>query len=229
MLLSKRFYGVSRLCCCVLSVIIILLCAGLSSSCAQAYGAVRLQVKCYMVYCTASPDGEGNGDIGTAVRAYGGAGYNFSYDGTDYVAVGCFMLKGEAQDFVQKLDVVGFSADVKELSEHRFELYNYSAAQNAEGYTETLKQLYELIRELCGIAEALDYRGGEGEARSRLVVIAQDMSALLAENEGNCFTPPLARLSVLAADCAYRRLLYARDVRYLQMGVADVLFNTRLT
>ena len=183
-------------------------------------GVIKRRVRWYVAYC----EGYASHDV----TAMGGAGYNLSYRGNDYVAAACFEFIGDAENYAAGMSDRGIECRVITCERLNFSLTTYNASQSSELYGTILDDLNEACRSAGEAAARAEGGGGVAAAREAVADVNRGLTALLYGAPG-CFTAPLARLCFLAADCAYSDVLFIREVRFLQLAIADVLMNITLS
>ncbi len=182
-------------------------------------GEIRRRVRFYVVCADAGP---------AAVMAAGGAGYELCWRGNNYIAAACFPFVGDAENYAAGMSARGIECSVRECERISFSLTTYHASQNAAEYENAIDLLCSACADIGGIAACMESGGDAAEARAGLAKTTDAFVAMLG-GAGDCFTAPLAKLSYLASDCAYSDVLLAREVRFLQLAVADVLLNITLS
>lgn len=199
----------------VCAVILLCMCVAFSA-CGEN---IKRRVRFYVVYSTATA---------AAVRGLGGAACDFNYDGKIYTAAACFQFIGDAQNYAEGMGRRGVSCGVLTCERLSFRLTTYSASSHAARYEHIIDSLNTTCVTVGEVALSLEGGGDKTAARAELSVVTQNFANLL-DGSSDCFTAPLARLCYLAADCAYSDLLFVWEVRRLQLAVADILFNIRLS
>lgn len=166
--------------------------------------------------------------VSSAVSNYGGAGYILEYDGEFYVTVSCYYAENDAKTVCESLKRRDLQCEVLEVSTDEYALKSASARQNAQLYLGNLNTLQSLSALAYECANALDTGVyGQSNAKSVISDIGNALEGLLTANEENCFSTELRRL---IAECrnAGGGYVYSKDMRKLQIAIADVIINAKL-
>lgn len=162
-----------------------------------------------------------------AVSSYGGAGYILELDGEYFITVSCYYTESDANAVCdslarRELDCFVLKRQTKEYSLPR------SASRNAELYRGNLNTLTSLSSLAYACANKLD-TGEYSQSNARQVVsdILKSLKTLQSANSGNCFSDELRRLVTICED-AGNGIIYSKDLRKLQIAIADTVINIEL-
>lgn len=217
--LSLRFFIGAVTTIVVLSALLFAGCSG---------GAIRLVARFFIVYCYNVSSAYASDNLTSAVQSAGGAGYELTYNGREYVCYAAYSLQGEAFARAASLTRTGLECGVITLSHTEFEIESYYASRHAKLYERTLIQIKDAAEEGERAAELMS-AGKDADARRNLSDVASVLRATLTDNVATCFTAPLVRLANKCEWCASNIVVLTRDVYEFQLMAVDVLFNTPLT
>ena len=165
--------------------------------------------------------------VSGAVSSYGGAGYILEYDDNFYVTVACYYDDGNAKTVCESLK----QRDVNcEVIENTTEEYAIASASNANNklYLGNLNTLQSLTTLAYGCANAMDLgEYGQTQAKSVISNIQNTLKGLLTSNADNCFSGEIRRLIAECTD-ASEGYVYSKDLRRLQIAIADAIINVKL-
>lgn len=167
------------------------------------------------------------GSISGAVSSYGGAGYILEYGNEFYVTVSCYYDEDAAKTVCNNLKRRDLDCDVIKISTDDYTVKSASAANN-NLYLGNLTTLQSLTTLAYGCANAID-TGKYGQAQAKNVIkdIQSALKGLLQSNPDNCFTAHLRRLIAECTDAA-EGYVYSKDIRRLQIAIADTVININL-
>ena len=165
--------------------------------------------------------------VSDAVSSYGGAGYILELDGEYFITVSCYYSESDAnavRDSLSKRELNCFvlKKETKEYSLPR------SAGKNAELYKGNLNTLTSLSSLAYTCANKLDTgEYSQANAKRILADLLTGINSLQNANAGNCFSSELNRLCTICED-AGKGIIYSKDLRKLQIAIADTVINIEL-
>lgn len=192
------------------------------------YGSkLKYTTRFYFVCYAMEENSISAGSISSAVSAYGGAGYIIEYRGKYYITVSCYYEEKDAENVCRELKDRNLQCSVLKIETNSYLLKTSNAKKNAELYKGNLNTLYSLSRMAYDCANALDTgEYSQGNAKSVIADIKSGLNSLYA-NTSNCFTVELNRLTAECEDAA-GGIIYSKDLRKLQIAIADTIINIRL-
>lgn len=196
---------------------------------ASCHGAKLKFKTCFYFVCYAMEDNSiSAGSISSAVSAYGGAGYILEHGGKYYVTVSCYYEEKDAENVCRELKDRNLFCSVLKIETKEYRLKTSDAKKHAELYRGNLNTLNSLSRLAYDCANALD-TGEYNQSKAKAVIadIKSGLNSLLSANENNCFTAELRRL-IAECDDAAGGIVYSKDLRKLQIAIADTIINTEL-
>lgn len=165
--------------------------------------------------------------ISDAVSSYGGAGYILELDGEYFITVSCYYSENDAnavRDSLarRKLDCFVLKKEITEYPLPR------SASKNAELFRGNLNTLTSLSSLAYACANKLD-TGEYSQANAKQVIsdLLKGLKSLQNANMSNCFSNELKRLTIICED-AGSGIVYSKDLRKLQIAIADTVINIEL-
>ncbi len=166
--------------------------------------------------------------ISSAVSEYGGAGYILEYDDTFYVTVACYYTENDAEKICDNLKKRNLNCSVLKIEKETYALQSDTANKCAELYRGNLNTLNSLSTLAYECANALD-TGEYNQSKATAVVssIKSGLNGLLSANTDNCFTQNLRRLCAECNDVS-GGYIYSKDMRRLQIAIADAVINAEL-
>lgn len=165
--------------------------------------------------------------ISGAVSSYGGAGYILEYGDDFYVTVACYYDDNDATAVCESLKRRDLDCEVVKIETEEYKVANASNANNAL-YLGNLNTLQSLSTLAYGCANALDTgEYGQTQAKSVIADIQNALKGLLNANPDNCFSAQIRRLIAECAD-AGEGYVYSKDLRRLQIAIADSIINAKL-
>ncbi len=193
------------------------------------YGSkLKYTTRFYFVCYAMEENSISAGSISSAVSAYGGAGYIIEYRGKYYITVSCYYEEKDAENVCRELKDRNLQCSVLKIETNSYLLKTSNAKKNAELYKGNLNTLYSLSRMAYDCANALDTgEYSQGNAKSVIADIKSGLNSLYNANTSNCFTVELNRLAAECEDAA-GGIIYSKDLRKLQIAIADTIINIRL-
>ena len=199
--------------------------------CAATCSAATLDFEttfCFVCY-RAPENSISAGSLSGTVSSYGGAGYILNHDGDYYVTVSCYYSQNDAETVCANLKRKELDCSVLVATTEKYRLTNGYAKRNSKLYEGNLNTLNSLSRLAYDCANGLDTgEFSQGKANEVISAIRSGLSGLSAANTDNCFTDILKRLDT---ECDDRQggFIYSKDMRYIQIAIADVIINAELS
>ncbi len=168
------------------------------------------------------------GSISNAVSNYGGAGYVLEYDGAFFVTVSCYYTERDAKSVCESLKRRDLECEVLKIETDEYALKSTAARKNAQLYTGNLNTLNSLSTLAYECANALDTGTySQSKAKSVLASLESGLKGLLNANSENCFSTAIRRL---LTECKNLEgsYIYSKDMRKLQIVIADSIINAEL-
>ncbi|MDE6868405.1 MAG: hypothetical protein K2J83_04605, partial [Clostridia bacterium] len=166
--------------------------------------------------------------LSSAVSSYGGAGYILDYDGNYYVTVSCYYDEKDANTVCDSLKRRDLDCTVLSVTTKSYPVQSYSAKRNAklyQGNLNTLNSLSILAYECANGLDTGEYN--QSKAKDVLSAIKNGLIGLKNANTDNCFTNVLENL-IDECDDLDGGYLFSKDLRYLQIAIADKIINAEL-
>lgn len=200
----------------VLTTVIICICA---ASCSGE--KLDFKTAYYFICYRIADNSVSAGSISDTVASYGGAGYVLYHENNYYVTVSCYYAENEAKSVCAGLKKREFDCFVLEKKTESYKLKSSYAKKNAELYKGNLNTLNSLSRLAYDCANGLDTGlYGQSEAKEILGEIKKGIYGLCGFNTDNCFTRPLNELKDICEEKS-GGYVYAKNMRYLQIAIAD--------
>lgn len=202
----------------------ILICI-LTLSCST--NTVTFETTFYFVCYSTEDNAISASSVSNTVSSYGGAGYILEYNGAYYVTVACYYKQNDAEKVCESLKKRDLNCQVLEVSTDEYPLTSTSAATKKLylGNLNTLQSLSSLAYECANKLDTGEYN--QSKAKSVIEDIGSGINGLLSANTDNCFSSDLRRLK---AECneAGEGYVYSKDLRKLQIAIADTIINIKL-
>lgn len=165
--------------------------------------------------------------ISDAVSSYGGAGYILELDGEYYVTLSCYYLESDANAVRDSLARRELSCFVlkKETKEYSLPRSAENMAAHYRGNLNTLTSLSSIAYTCANKLDTGEY--SQANAKQVLTDILKGLQSLQSVNSGNCFSNELRRLVTVCED-AGNGIIYSKDLRKLQIAIADTVINIKL-
>jgi len=165
--------------------------------------------------------------VSDAVSSYGGAGYILEYGDAYYVTVACYYEDDDANTVCESLKRRDVDCEVIKIDTDEYAVANSSNANN-ELYLGNLNTLQSLTTLAYGCANAIDTgEYGQTQAKSVIADVKNTLNGLLNANTDNCFSGELRRLIAECTDVS-EGYVYSKDLRRLQIAIADSIINIKL-
>ena len=165
--------------------------------------------------------------VSDAVSSYGGAGYILEHGNSFFVTVACYYNDNDAKTVCESLKKRDLDCEVVEISTDEYTVAGTSNANN-KLYLGNLNTLQSLTSLAYGCANALDTgEYGQGQAKSVIYDVQSTLKGLLTANPDNCFSGQIRRLIAECADVS-EGYVYSKDLRRLQIAIADTIINVKL-
>lgn len=165
--------------------------------------------------------------VSDAVSSYGGAGYILEHDNVFFVTVACYYNENDAKSVCESLKRRDLNCEVVEISTDEYGIASASTAQN-KLYLGNLNTLHSLTTLAYGCANSID-KGeyGQTQAKSVIANIQNTLKGLLTANPDNCFSGHIRRL-IAECENVSEGYVYSKDLRRLQIAIADTIINVKL-
>ena len=168
------------------------------------------------------------GSISSAVSEYGGAGYILEHNGNYYITVSCYYNREDADKICENLKAKNLTCSVLKIETSDYALKTENAKKNSVLYKGNLNTLHSLSVLAYNCANELDTGSySQNNAKNVIADIINGLNGLLKANENNCFTVEIKRLQALCDDAA-GGFIYSKDLRKLQIAIADTVINISL-
>lgn len=202
--------------------VIICVFAAFSAAQTLAFGAVY-----YFVCYSTEENSVSASSLSDAVSSYGGAGYVLCYDGKYYVTIACYYETNDAETVCASLKRRGLNCTALTVKTEEYKIRSFGAKNKKLflGNLNTLDSLTRIAYECANNLDTGDY--SQTTAKSVLNDIYGTLCGLKGLNAENCFTSELDRLLLLCEDIG-GGYIYSKDVRKLQIAVADTIINIEL-
>lgn len=165
--------------------------------------------------------------ISGAVSNYGGAGYILEYNDAFFVTVACYYDDKDAKTVCESLKKRDMECEVVKISTDEYSVAGNSSANNKLylGNLNTLQSLTTLAYNCANAIDTGEY--GQTQAKSVIADIRNTLNGLLTANADNCFSGELRRL-IAECDNVSEGYVYSKDLRRLQIAIADSIINIKL-
>ena len=165
--------------------------------------------------------------VADAVSSYGGAGYILELDGEYYITVSCYYSESDAKSVRDSLARRELNCFVLKKETNEYSL-PASAKKNIGLYRGNLNTLTSLSSLAYTCANKLD-TGEYSQANAKQVSadILRGLRSLQTANADNCFSNELRRLVTICED-AGNGIIFSKDLRKLQIAIADTVINIKL-
>lgn len=221
--MKRKFYQLAA-CLTALSAVII----ALAVIFAPRQARIDYTAEYYLVYYKIETDAHSASSVSSTVSGYGGAGYVLCYNGRYYITVACYYRENEARSVCSNLRTYGLDCEVLAAKVDGYKLNGREASVNANKYLGNLNTLDSLSRLCYEAANAADGGNcGQDALKSIVTDIKNSLCALVSQNTDNCFTEELDYLLTLCGDILYGTI-YPKELRSLQIAVADCILNIKL-
>ena len=165
--------------------------------------------------------------VSDAVSSYGGAGYILEHDDAFFVTVACYYTDDDANAVCESLKRRDLDCEVIKISTDEYTVAGTSNANN-KLYLGNLNTLQSLTSLAYGCANALDTgEYGQTQAKSVILDVQNTLKGLLTANPDNCFSGQIRRLIAECTDVS-EGYVYSKDLRRLQIAIADTIINVKL-
>lgn len=190
-----------------------------------AASSITFETSYYFVCYAIKDNSVSAGSISGAVSNYGGAGYILERGNEFYITVSCYYEEKDAQTVCESLKKRDLECSVLAVETGE---YSLRTSANAELYTGNLNTLNSLSVIAFGCANSLDL-GDCDQTRAKTVIsdIESGLKGLLNANRDNCFSSEIRRLIAICGDIS-EGYVYSKDLRKLQIAIADTVINIKL-
>lgn len=189
---------------------------------------IQFETEYYFVCYTIRDNALSADAISDTVSSYGGAGYVLEYDGNYYVTVACYYTENEANRVRQNLLKRGLNCSVLCIETDFYLIQSLGSQKKEQLYLGNLNTLYSLS-ELCyKCANGLDTgEYNQNSAKSVLNDVMSGLHGLKEANTENCFWGEIRRL-IAECEAVSEGFIYSKDMRKLQIAIADTIINIKL-
>lgn len=192
-------------------------------------GKLAFEKTYYFVYYRMSDNALSASSLSGTASSYGGAGYILNYNDNYYVTFSCYDKDDEAKTVCSNLKKRDLECDVLKIEIKNYKLQNRNAKNNQNlylGNLNTLNSLSSLAYECANGLDTGEY--SQDKAKGILSSIIGSLKGLLKNNENNCFTESI---NSLIDDCErlYGGYLLSKNMRYIQIAIADKILHAELT
>ena len=191
-------------------------------------GKLKFERTYYFVYYRMSDNILSASSLSEAVSSYGGAGYVFAHDNYYYATFACYKTQDEADQVISNLKKRDLECNALKVEIKNLRLQNRNAKKNRElylGNLNTLDSLYSLAYECANGLDTGNY--SQQKAKQILSSISDTLNGMLKNNSNNCFTQ---NIKSLIDDCDRAGgYLLSKNMRFIQISIADKILHTELT
>ncbi len=179
----------------------------------------------YFVCYRRSDNAVSAGSLSDTASSLGGAGYVLEYGGEYYVTLSCYYESEEAENVLATLKKKELDCFIKKIETSSFPLYG--SKKNKKLYEGNLNTLNSLSRLAYDCANGLDTGAySQSKAKGILSDIRDALNGLIKNNKNNGFSESLQSA---ADECGkFGGFLYAKNMRYMQIALADRIINAKL-
>ena len=192
-------------------------------------GKLKFKKTYYFVYYRMSDNELSASSLSQTVSNYGGAGYVLNYRDKYYVTFACYDKQDEAEAVCSNLKKRDLECDVLKIEIKEYKLQNRNAKKNQNLYLGNLNTLTSLSSLAYECANGLDTgEYSQDGAKQVLATISDTLRGLLKNNENNCFT---LSIKDLIENCENLQggYLLSKNMRYIQIAIADKILHAELT
>lgn len=182
----------------------------------------------YFVYYKLQFDAYSASSISSTVQSYGGAGYVLQSGEKYYITVACYYSQEDAQSVCENLKKQGLDCEVLCASVESYDLPTRNSVNNGNTYLGTLNTLDSLSHICYETANSID-AGDCDQAKAKTVLqdLRATLNGLLRADGTNCFTQEINYLITLCDDACFD-YIYSKNIRALQVAIADCILNVQL-
>lgn len=165
--------------------------------------------------------------ISGVVSSYGGAGYILEYNGDYLVTVACYYDSPSAERVCETLKRRDLDCRVVEITTDEYKVANADGADNKlfVGNLTTLQSLSTLAYDCANALDTGEY--GQTQAKGIIEDIKSALKGLLNANPENCFSGHIRKLIAECTD-AGEGYVYSKDMRRVQIAIADTIINVKM-
>lgn len=187
-------------------------------------GTINFEETYYFVCYRQSDNVISASSLSDTASNLGGAGYILKYGDNFYITLSCYYIEDEANDVCANLKKRELDCFVLKIETDEYKL---NGKGNKELYAGNFKTLNSLSRLAYDCANGIDTGAySQNKAKSILSNISDTLSGLLNTNKNNCFTESL-RNAINECD-KFGGYLYSKNMRYVQIALADIIINAEL-
>ena len=192
-------------------------------------GKLKFEQTFYFVYYRTSDNAISASSLAQTASNYGGAGYILNYKDNYYVTFSCYSKETEAKAVCSNLKRRDLECAVLKVEVKEYKLGNRTAKKNQKlylGNLNTLSSLSSLAYECANGLDTGEY--SQSKAKDILASITDTLNGLLKTNKNNCFTGILENL-VDECKRVNSGYLLSKNMRYVQIAIADKILHVQLT
>ena len=195
---------------------------------AQNNSKITFQTEYHFVCYTVRDNSISADAISDTVSSYGGAGYVLEYKGDYYVTVACYYTQTEANRVRQNLLKRGLNCSVLSVETDEYTIQTVGARDREKLFIGNLNTLYSLSHMCYECANGLD-TGEYNQSLTKGVLkdVMSGLNGLKLANSENCFSGEIRRL-LAECESVGDGYIYSKDMRKLQIAIADTVINIRL-
>ncbi|MDE6504498.1 MAG: hypothetical protein K2L42_01350 [Clostridia bacterium] len=198
----------------------------LSVSCTG--NVIRFKSAFYFVCYAVKDNAVSAGSVSDAVSSFGGAGYVLEYGNAYYITVSCYYTEQDAQTVCKGLKKRNLDCEVLAIEKDEYALQSIGAKSKTQLYTGNLNTLQSLSHMAYDCANALDTgEYSQNNAKAVVFSIENTINGLMKANADNCFSEHFRRLTK-ECEALKSGYIYSKDMRKLQIAVADTIINVNL-
>ena len=195
---------------------------------AQSSSKIIFQTEYHFVCYTVRDNSLSADAISDTVVSYGGAGYVLEYKGNYFVTVACYYTKAEANRVRQNLLKRGLNCSVLSVETDEYTIQSIGARDREKLFIGNLNTLYSLSQMCYECANGLDTgEYNQSLAKGVLKDVTSGLHGLKMANSENCFSGEIRRL-LSECEAVGDGYIYSKDMRKLQIAIADTIINIQL-
>lgn len=191
-------------------------------------GKITFETSFYFVCYRKSDNAVSAGSLSDTASSLGGAGYILYNKDSYYVTLSCYYTKDEADAVCSNLKKRDLDCTVLNIETNEYRLENQNAKNNQNLYIGNLNTLNSLSTLAYECANGLDTgEYSQSNAKQVLASIIDTLNGLKKNNENNCFTEIITS-AIEECESVRGGYLYSKNMRYIQIALADRIINARL-
>lgn len=212
-----------------LAVAIIVIVAFTAAICLSAVACpakkINFKAVFYVIYYSGAENEISVSALSETVESYGGAGYVLEYSDGFYVTVACYSDEQSAESVQAALKRRNLGCEILKAERTK---YATKDRKNAERYAGNLNTLVSLADMAYNCANSLDTgEFGQSKAKEIISAIKSGTEAIKNSEAGNPFSVCAETVSDIC-DEIKKGYIYSRELRFLQVAIADAILNIDL-